>query len=207
MRHFCDFVQDIGFMEGQLSVCSIYAEPTFNYHSHRYLLGDEAKKRVYDYLTSAPLFMQNFGSLEQASFILGFSFGDSDCVNQELANLACIAHQDAPALPLYLQQEIAVLAPNLPSIPLEEQQYQTTRDVAEKATRHQKGREVAVLAQAWHAKRCIETCQSIGLDVVALRVVNGFPANDPQPWVRNPINWVIKESLRDVGTGYEISQQ
>jgi hypothetical protein len=42
--------------------------------------------------------------------------------------------------------------------------------------------------------------------VVGLRTVDRFPQNDPQPWVRNPINWVLKESQRQFVTGQEISR-
>ncbi len=66
---------------------------------------------------------------------------------------------------------------------------------------------VVVVAQSWHAQRCVQTCQDLGFQVVALRTVVGFPSKDPQPWVRSPVNWVIKESHREVATGYEISHR
>ncbi|WP_241212164.1 hypothetical protein [Vibrio scophthalmi] len=178
----------------------------FFYTHPDYTLGSDAKRRVHDYLANQPLFLQDYGQIEQADFAIGFSFGDSDCINLELANIANKVHQIAPSLTLYLQQEIALHA-STPRIIIANNQYQTTFDVAKQAQQRQVGKKVLVLAQAWHAKRCIETCQSLGLEVVALKVVNGFPANDPQPWVRNPINWVIKESHRHMATGYEISQK
>lgn len=207
MRHFCQFVETLGFGENQLSACYTYSSPQFFYTSPGYTLGSEAKKRVHSYLAQQPLFLQDYGQIEQADFVIGFSFGDSDCINIELANLVRVVHQIAPSLTLFLQQEIAQHALSLPQVPLTNHHYQTTCDVAKQAQQHQAGRKVVVLAQAWHANRCIETCRLLGLEVVALRVVNGFPANDPQPWVRNPINWVIKESHRHLATGYEISQR
>ncbi|ODS04338.1 hypothetical protein RJD39_20590 [Vibrio scophthalmi] len=206
MKHFCQFVQTLGFSECQVGACDPFSEPQFFYTHPDYTLGSDAKRRVHDYLAHPPLFLQDYGQIEQADFAIGFSFGDSDCINLELANIANTVHQIAPSLTLYLQQEIA-LHTSTPQITIANNQYQTTFDVAKQAQQRQVGKKVLVLAQAWHAKRCIETCQSLGLEVVALKVVNGFPANDPQPWVRNPINWVIKESHRHMATGYEISQK
>ena len=207
MRHLCDFVQALGFGESHLGACSVMTEPRFNDSLYEYQLGDEAKKRVYEYLSTQTLFLSSYGQLERANFVLGFSFGDGYCINRKLANLARTTHLDIPYLSLYLQQEIALHCASLPLVSIEHRGYQTTQDVATKAKQLNKGHKVVVLAQAWHAQRCIETCQSVGLDVVALRVVNGFAANDPQPWVRNPVNWVIKESHRHMATGAEISQQ
>ncbi|EGU31948.1 hypothetical protein VII00023_07829 [Vibrio ichthyoenteri ATCC 700023] len=207
MRHFCQFVQTLGFADGQINVCDSLSESFFIYSHPDYALGSDAKRRVFDYVSQQPLFLQDYGQLDQADFVLGFSFGDSDTINHDLAQLAKIVHQNKPQLALYLQQEIALHASCLPNVPIANTAYQTTLDVAKQAHQQQGGHKVVVLAQAWHAKRCIETCNALGLEVVALRVAHGFPANDPQPWVRNPINWVIKESHRHLATGYEISQR
>ena len=207
MRHFCNFVHGLGFAQSPLGACSLMTDPRFHYSLHGYQLGDEAKKRVYEYLSTQTLFLSSYGQLERANFVLGFSFGDSHCINRKLANLARTALLGIPNLSLYLQQEIALHCANLPLVSIGHGDYQTTLDVATKAKQRHIGNKVVVLAQAWHAQRCIETCQSVGLNVVALRVVNGFAANDPQPWVRNPINWVIKESHRHMATGDEISLQ
>lgn len=174
-----------------------------------YRLDDTQKARLEDYLHSNELTHTDFGDPLKAHGIIAFSFGDSEDVNKELADVSVSLMKNNAFLDAHLQQEVAVHAldkvTNINVIRNDD--YQTTADVARVALEHSVGRNVIVVAQSWHAKRCIQTCQQAGLNVVGLRTVQSFPKNDPQPWVRNPINWVLKESNRRFATGYEISKE
>jgi hypothetical protein len=173
-----------------------------------YRLDDTQKARLEHYLHSNDLTYTDFGNPLNAHGIVAFSFGDSDDVNKELAEVSVSLMKNNVFLDAHLQQEVAVHAldkvANINVV--QNDAYQTTADVARVALEHSVGRNIIVVAQSWHAKRCIETCQQAGLNVVGLRTVQSFPKNDPQPWVRNPINWVLKESNRRFATGYEISK-
>ncbi len=179
----------------------------YEYAYSDYVLDDSGKARVLDYINTQTLFIGDSGDLNHADFLIAFSFGDGKVVNQLLANLVEKIHVSVPTLPSCLQVEVASHVSNSTYVAIEDDFYQTTSDVAKKAKRLMQGSKVMVVAQAWHAKRCVATCKEIGLDVVAVRVVNKFSFNDPQPWVRNPINWVIKESHRGTGNGFDISEQ
>lgn len=207
MRNFCDFVQSLGFGHCTLPSCNSISELFFHYQSPQYQLEESAKLRIQDYLSRETLYLDSFSTDEAADFALAFSFGDSECVNIELAEQLAMLHKQHPNLPLFAQQEIASHLATVTHYAIRNDDYQTTFDVAKSAKDQQQGSNVLIVAQAWHAKRCIETCQSLGLNVVGLKVVNQFPKNDPQPWVRNPINWIIKESHRTIATGYEVSQR
>ncbi|MDK9776040.1 MULTISPECIES: hypothetical protein [Vibrio] len=175
-------------------------------HKSRYQLEDLARKRIQNYVASTVLKRRSFGKIQESKAIVAFSFGDSAEVNKDLAELIS-SEVSGFDIPLYLQQEIASHMPESEHIAIENQSYQTTKDVAAVVLKNIGEQSVTVVAQAFHAQRCIDTCNEIGLDVVALRVVNRFPSNDPQPWVRSEVNWIIKESHRDTYTGYEISDK
>ncbi|MGV2987106.1 hypothetical protein ACE1OE_05630 [Vibrio sp. E150_011] len=174
-----------------------------------YQLNQQQKDRVLTYLGETELSMQDFGHPLDAHGVIAFSFGDSSEVNQCLAKEAMALLKEYPYLDAHLQQEIAehAIASIKRAHVIGSENYQTTTDIATQALHRAVGRNVVVVAQSWHAKRCIETCEAVGLKVVALRAVDRFPEYDPQPWVRNPINWILKESHRAVANGAEISQQ
>ncbi|MCY9874482.1 ElyC/SanA/YdcF family protein [Vibrio barjaei] len=172
-----------------------------------YQLNAVQKQRLAQYLETTTLVSENFGSPLNAHSVVAFSFGDSEDVNKRLANVATDLVRENGFLDAHIQQEVAEHTTALPNAHvIADDNYQTTTDVARKALDKSVGRNVIVVAQAWHAKRCIETCQEVGLNVVGLRTVDRFPQNDPQPWVRNPINWVLKESQREFVTGQEVSR-
>ncbi|GAB2648411.1 YdcF family protein [Vibrio panuliri] len=207
MRHFRDFVHSIGFTLPPSLHFSSALLPDFHHVTKTYALDEESKGRLRDYMTHHTLYLDDFGHIDQGDFVLAFSFGDSDSTNQKLANVVDLVCHSNPKLDVCLQQEVAKHTNLSNATEISCQDYQTTFDVAQKAKLLGLGQRVVVVAQAWHAKRCIETCQSLGLDVVALRGVNHFPFDDPQPWVRNPINWVIKESHRELFSGVQVSQK
>lgn len=177
--------------------------------SRSYLLPRSSALRLKAYLDETTLFLQPFGSLDEAEVLLAFSFGDAPTVNQHLQKIALSCRKLRQSLPLLLQQEIAddALLTNSDIYRIKAVEYQTTTDVAAAALSLTPKRKVMVVAQAWHAQRCIDTCKALGWDVIGLRCSNLFPKDDPQPWVRHPLNWVIKESHREQAAGYEISEQ
>ncbi|MGF1876639.1 hypothetical protein L4D77_15080 [Photobacterium frigidiphilum] len=177
--------------------------------SRSYLLPRSSALRLKAYLNENTLFLQPFGTLEEADVLLAFSFGDAPTVNQHLQQIALDCRKYRPSLPLFLQQEIAddVILTSRDIYSIKAEAYQTTTDVAVAALSLTPKRKVMIVAQAWHAQRCIDTCKSLGWDVIGLRCSNLFPKDDPQPWVRHPLNWVIKESHREQAAGHEISEQ
>ncbi len=179
----------------------------FSYCNPSYQLPLSSKQRLEQYLSLGQPFLAPFGDINQADTLLAFSFGDSADVNIQLSALASNIQQLHPDIHVQLQQEIAQHYPNVHQASvIKNSDYQTTADIAREALKNIASREVIVVAQSWHAKRCIDTCKEQGWNVVGLRCVDDFPAQDPQPWVRNPLNWLIKESHREVATGQEISQ-
>ncbi|MGF1805372.1 hypothetical protein L4C31_08995 [Aliivibrio sifiae] len=179
----------------------------FSYCNPSYQLPIPSKQRLENHLALGQPFLMPFGDLNQANTLIAFSFGDSPDVNIQLSELAANIQHLHPNIHVQLQQEIALHFPKDRQISvIENKDYQTTTDIAREALNNIHSRNVVVVAQSWHAKRCINTCKQQGWNVVGLRCVNDFPAKDPQPWVRNPLNWLIKESHREVATGQEISQ-
>lgn len=204
MRHFYHFIESMGYpslSKGE------HLPLKFEYHHDTYLLEDVSKLHLRHYLMSKTLYRNDFGDPKEAELAIAFSFGDGVDVNRHLAQIAREVHFFVPEIELYLQHEIGVISQITASHLISSDQYQTTYDVANFVAQRQNDKNILVIAQAWHAPRCIETCQQLGFTVKALRVVNAFPINDPQPWVRNPINWVIKESHRNVASGSEISER
>lgn len=207
MFKFYDFIRDMGLPVSEHISPENSCLIQHRYLKERYQIEESSKERIFHYLTSNVLKRQSFGDVGDAQAVIAFSFGDSDCVNQQLANHVALFYHLNPLAFCYVQQEIAKHLHQTPYVPIKNDRYQTTADVAKKAREDLGKVKVAVVAQSWHAQRCIETCESLGFTVVALKVSDGFPSQDPQPWVRNPINWIIKESHREVATGYEVSEQ
>lgn len=179
----------------------------FHYSDASYQLPNSSKQRLEKYLALGQPFLAPFGDILHADALIAFSFGDSSDVNIQLSQLAHGIQQLNPAIHVQLQQEVAQhYSLNEKVNVIRNMEYQTTTDIAREALNNTTARNVIVVAQSWHAKRCIDTCTQQGWNVVGLRCVDDFPKQDPQPWVRNPLNWLIKESHREVATGYEISQ-
>ena len=177
--------------------------------SRDYQLSQKQKQRVETYLGETQLSIDDYGNPLEAHSVIAFSFGDSDDVNRCLGQQVVSLMKDYPFLDAHLQQEVAKHAVHKVANAhvISSDDYLTTADIAKQALDCAIGRNVVVVAQSWHAKRCIETCQEVGLNVVAVKTVDRFPENDPQPWVRNPINWILKESHRAVASGIEISRR
>ncbi|MBW3695768.1 hypothetical protein EK599_08680 [Vibrio sp. T187] len=207
MRNFLDFLDSYGFSHSlPLEEAPSFSDTQFNYACASYSLTEQSKTLVKQYLATEPLCIEDFGKLDDLDAVIAFSFGDSSLVNIRLADTLRNIHHLAPDLSLFAQQEIAQHIADIDHISIDSQQYQTTADVAETVVDIISGNKVLVVAQSWHAARCIQTCEELGLNVRALRSINEFPIDDPQPWVRNPINWVIKESHRKIATGQKISR-
>lgn len=207
MFKFYDFIRDMGLKLSELLPQNAPLSTQYQYSNNRYQLEDSARRRISEYLGSTVLKRLQFGESRESQAVIAFSFGDSDTLNEHLAQEVSAVYQENPKVGLYLQQEIAKHIIDEPYTAISNRDYQTTTDVAQVVLDEIGKVKITVIAQAWHAQRCIDTCESLGFEVVALRVVDGFPSEDPQPWVRNPINWIIKESHREVATGYEVSKR
>ncbi|RJX71408.1 hypothetical protein DZ860_10725 [Vibrio sinensis] len=207
MHHFYRFIESIGYEPAASLPSQKHPQLSYQYHHDTYLLEEKAKLRLQQYLMTGILFREDFGGPQDADVAIAFSFGDSLEVNRHLAQIVREVNYFFPDIELYLQNEIAAVVQARGSHCIQNNQYQTTYDVAHFVAEREHRKNILIIAQAWHAQRCIETCEQLGFVVRSLRVVNAFPINDPQPWVRNPINWVIKESHRAVASGYEISKR
>ena len=172
-----------------------------------YQLSQADIQKIRYYLLSHQLKLECFGEPEDANAVIAFSFGASECVNKVLAAVVddIVYHQ--PKVNVFAQQEISSHLGHIRHTPIISSDYQSTEDVARYASNSQCLDKVMIVAQAWHADRCVTVCQALNIDVVGLRVVDYFPENDPQKWVRSPINWIIKESFREEATGFEISKR
>ncbi|MGF1834764.1 hypothetical protein [Photobacterium sanguinicancri] len=213
--HIVEFLSD---MPHQLQIgCDALAlrltatHAPINYASRRYVLPRTSAMMVKTYLSQTQLFLEPYGEVADADAVLAFSFGDAPSVNEDLYRVAQACVSTRPLLPLLMQQEIAahgdIVDGATPMFSIQANEYQTTTDVAKAALGLTDKRKIVVVAQAWHAQRCIDTCEALGWQVVGLRCTSAFPENDPQPWVRHPLNWIIKESHREQAAGYEISER
>ena len=207
MFKFYDFLRELGIAPPPQSSVQNVSSTDYRYTKSNYHIEESAKQRIVRYLASNVLKRLNFGDISDSYGMIAFSFGDSEEINKLLAEEVKNFHRENPLASCYVQQEIASQLNSTPHVSIQNSDYQTTTDVARSALNDIGRAKITVIAQSWHAQRCIETCESLGFDVVALRVSDGFPSADPQPWVRNPINWIIKESHREIATGYEISEQ
>lgn len=151
----------------------------------------------YTYL-SAP-----WGVVDPRFPLLAFSYGEGGEVNKQLASHVVTLMTIHSKLEALLQWEIAelvsALAPSLSSrvqsIGFSEgETYMTTLEVAAKALKLTSQRKMNLVAQLWHASRCIRQSEEQGWHCISLRGVDAFAPNDPQQWVRHPLNWLVKES-------------
>jgi hypothetical protein len=177
------------------------------------LLTKGQNSRFINYLESNNYHLTDFNdNLNDVSHLLAFSFGENPDVN---AKLASIVRQSIKKrnISVTVQWEIAnildernpELTERIKRIDLDynKEDYITTEQVIQKfidEVLHGKTDKCSLLvvAQAWHAPRCIKLCKEEGLNVVAGRFSEYFSPNDPQNWVQNPFSWVLKEGTKNV---------
>jgi len=168
--------------------------------------------RLSEYLREGNYRKGSFGSVEDATALLALSFGESHEVNQRLAALVIQALATNSDLDVTAQWEIADI---LEECDLEigarvrrmelapGRDYITTAEIVQQFAEASRTDgdtppiRLAVVAQAWHAPRCIRLCKQKQLSVVAGRFADSFPADDPQEWTRNAIRWVLKEGTKE----------
>ncbi len=151
-----------------------------------------------DYLEQGEFYLQSFGDVHEAGVVLALSFGESEGVNRKLAEVLDTLEVDNDLI--FAQWEVAGLVrltKGVRAINLTPgETYMTTRGVVERfANVNEKQSKVRLVAQSWHAPRCRYWCKYFGYDVVGGTFVNAFAPNDPQPWVRDGLSWVLKESI------------
>ena len=178
----------------------------------RIILTAKQNQELLRYLAKGDFHRKRFGNPKDACYLLAFSYGHNPDVNMELAIIIEKIAKNIPSMTIAAQWEIAdILYGRNPSfiqrifrIELDhERDYMTTDDVIDKfakkfmCTDKANNRpSVFVVAQAWHASRCIETCRAKGLDVIGGDFSERFSPHDPQKWVRDAFSWVLKESTR-----------
>ena len=155
------------------------------------------------YFDKYTYYLSPFGVMDARFPLLAFSYGEGREVNLKLASLVVDAMGAYSSIRGILQWEIAdlvievnpLLADRITPIWLpENKDYMTTREVVSKALGHTTQRKANLVAQLWHASRCIRQAQEQGWHIISLRGVNAFATHDPQSWVRHPLDWLIKES-------------
>jgi hypothetical protein len=186
---------------------AVFLTPKGNEYCSLVLTGGQ-NGRFLDYLRKSDYFAKDFGGLRKVSHLLAFSYGENPDVNSKLAEIAQQTIQKAPHISVAAQWEIAdALGGDIPGltgsilrIGLDEgQDYITTEQVIQKWLNLSGGTENSsflIVAQAWHAPRCIQLCKNRGLHIAAGRFANHFSPHDPQPWVQNAFRWVLKEGTK-----------
>jgi hypothetical protein len=179
---------------------------------YRIILTAKQNHKVLKYLKKKDFHRERFGHPRDAQYLLAFSFGEKPDVNAELATITERIGRNFSSVKIAVQWEIAdilygrdpTFVQRIRRIDLDYgKDYITTDGVIDKFIEeivpiheiHEKPR-VFVVAQAWHAPRCIETCNAKGLKVVGGDFSERFSPNDPQEWVRNAFSWVLKEGTR-----------
>lgn len=176
---------------------------------YRLVLTKGQNRRLLSFLASRKLKLENFGNPKNAQFLLALSFGEGSVVNDDLSKIVELVNKKHPSLILAAQWEIAdTLLHHNPGLKgyvhrIEKdrgKEYITTVEVVdqfmENITQAKKLTEkpkVFIVAQAWHAPRCIHICRAKGLDAVGGEFSELFSPNDSQPWVRDAFHWVLKE--------------
>lgn len=156
-----------------------------------------------DYLENYTCYLSPFGTINECYPILAFSYGEGREVNLKLAQQVVVVMTEYPGIKAILQWEIADIVLEFEprfverisrvELPVNKD-YITTKEVATYALKLSKQRNVNIVAQLWHASRCIRQVEELGWRVASLRGADAFAANDPQCWVRHPLDWLIKES-------------
>lgn len=174
-----------------------------SYESRSVSLTPQMRCEVEHYLDNYQLFLSDEGDFNSADVFLAFSYGEGEEVNKPLAAKAVELLDQYQGTTLYAQWEIAEcledLRPDLMgrvvSIGFDDAElYMTTSQVAQKALKQTQSNKVGVIAQSWHASRCVRHSEALGWHCQGVVTVDKFAQSDPQAWVRHPLDWILKES-------------
>jgi hypothetical protein len=171
------------------------------------LLTGSQNEKVLAYLSKNAYRLDPKPPAPNPTHLLAFSYGENPDVNHVLATMVERILTAIPGIVPFAQWEIAnVVVQRHPSLRQTVQRidfdydkdYITTNQVVAKLAERVQPAETKLLivAQAWHAPRCIDTCQRHGFTVVGWEVVDMFSPSDPQKWVRNAFAWMLKEGSR-----------
>ncbi|MCP4295015.1 MAG: YdcF family protein [Proteobacteria bacterium] len=161
-----------------------------------------------EYMRNDNFCWNSFIHEENATHLLGFSYGESPDVNSQLALIVENILMTRPSLKVFVQWEIAdtLFARNkdfrkrVQSIKMDPgHDYITSIEVTRKFKKKLSFTEpvrLIVVSQSWHAPRCVKICSEEGFDIVQGGFIDDFSKSDPQPWTRDWLSWIIKESLK-----------
>ncbi len=161
-----------------------------------------------EYLRNNNFCWTSFIHEENATHLLGFSYGENPDVNSQLALIVEKIFMTRPTLKVFVQWEIAdiffarnkELKNRVQSIEIDPgHDYITSVEVTrkfKKKLRFSEPVKLIVVSQSWHAPRCVKICSEEGFDVVQGAFTDDFSKSDPQQWTRDWLSWIIKESVK-----------
>ena len=176
---------------------------------YRIVMTENQNQKILEYLKKKDFHQESFGNPKDAQYLLTFSFGEKTDVNAELATITERIGKNVSFVVIAVQWEIADLLSSREPTFIQRvhrvdldygKDYITTDGVIDKFIKeiipiHETNEmpRMFIVAQAWHAPRCIATCIAKGLNVVGGDFSERFSPYDPQEWVRNAFSWVLKE--------------
>jgi hypothetical protein len=166
---------------------------------------EEQNEKLLNFLKAGVFRCSDFKKSETPNYVLAPAFGDGVSANMQLADRVQVWAKKPGVIASFTQSNIAdilyerdnTLRKMVQRIDFElGQDYVTTGSVIRQAAALMTGepRRVVLIAQAWHAPRALRLCSEAGLEVTAGSFVDEFSPSDPQPWVRNWLVWLFKES-------------
>jgi hypothetical protein len=170
----------------------------------RAVLTSNQYQKVVSYLLKNQFYCHSFGKDKPVDAVLALSFGKSNAVNADLAQKVETLLSEYPDLQVFAQWEVFDLIrqrhrySKLNRLGDKRSRYITTSQVIDKfiLSGQSMPTKIGLVAQSWHAPRCIEMCSEKGLQVVRGLFVDKFSPNDPQLWVKDVLSWIIKESQK-----------
>jgi len=172
----------------------------------RALLSKKQYSQLVSYISRKNYYRSTFGENEKFNVAIALAFGENQTVNLKLAKEieARIGTQNHNETTVFAQSEVFNLIDgknrysNLIEISREGDKYLDTKRIIEKVLNsiNNDSNKVSLFAQSWHAARSLELCQNKGLNIVQGIFVDAFSPDDPQPWVRDVLSWVIKEAQK-----------
>jgi hypothetical protein len=195
----------------QATIASLIADPaTFGVVHGEYsaVMTRDQGLRLFEYLRKGNYRTDRVETKGKPDAILGLSFGDNPDVNEVLAEKfvgAAVQFPDAEMCPQWelaraLRWNSSINKRRIHQIDRDcDRIYITSLEVIDKFKRNfgaEAAPNVLLIAQAWHAPRCLDICTKRQVHVVGGAFVDAFSPNDPQEWVRNWLTWVLKEGTK-----------